>query len=232
MGQVSQSDQVGKIIVPGPEKSRRLFLRKSAAMAVMGTTAAMLLRVTPARADDGRHKYNKQGVNFDSIRQHENDHVDFLVNALGSDARPMPTFQNLKQKNIIDFVMVSQALENTGVGAYLGAAPAIKDRDYLAAAGTIAFIEARHAGYLNVLVEDPITGSIIDLTSDNSFETPLTPDQVAGYAGPFVADLNGGPPLTYSETRSDDNDIAILNFALALEYLESEFYNINVPKFF
>ena len=28
------------------------------------------------------------------------------------------------------------------------------------------------------------------------------------------------------------NDIAILNFALALELLELDFYNINVPKFF
>ena len=163
----------------------------------MGTTAAVLLstaskaRGNEARQED-RERYFDQGTNFDSIRTHENDHVDFLVSALGSDARPMPTFQNLKQKTIIDFVAVSQALENTGVGAYLGAVPSIKSKAYLAAAGTIAFIEARHAGFLNVLVEDPITGSIIDLTSDNSFETPLTPDQVADGAGPFVASLNGG----------------------------------------
>jgi Ferritin-like domain len=232
MENMSQMGQVGKIIVPGSVNSRRLFLRKSAAMAVMGTAAAVLLKAAPARAGDGKHKYNEQGVNFDSIRAHENDHVNFLASALGSDARPEPTFQGLEQKNIIDFVMIAQALENTGVGAYLGAAPAIKSRDYLAAAGTIAFIEARHAGYLNVLVEDPITGSILDLTADNSFETPLTPDQVVGYAGPFIADLNGGPPVDYSEKRSADNDIAILNFALALEYLEASFYNINVPKFF
>jgi hypothetical protein len=53
-------------------------------------------------------------------------------------------------------------------------------------------------------------------------ENEKLPAQVVSLAGKFVASLNGGPPLTYDRTPSDQNDIAILNFALALEYLESD----------
>lgn len=45
---------------------------------------------------------------------------------------------------------------------------------------------------------------------------------------PFVASLNGGPDP--SGTLSSDTDI--LNVALLLEFLEAEFYNTNVPKFY
>ena len=144
----------------------------------------------------------------------------------------MPTFQDLEQKRIEEFFQLARVLENTGVGAYSGAAPYIDSMDYLAAALSIATIEARHAGYLNTFLLDPITAPASDATADPSFEAPLTDTEVDAGAGPFIANLNGVPPVTYSTTPSPDNDIAILNFALALEYLEAEFYNLNVPKFF
>lgn len=164
------------------------------------------------------------------VQRHENDHVAALVSALGGSARPKPTFQNLQTGNLSQFLVLSRTLENTGVGAYLGATPAIADPSYLAAAASIALIEARHAGLLNSLTSRPMTENV--LGSELSFERALTVQEVVGLAGPFIADLNGGPPLDFSNVRSAANDIAILNFALALEYLEAEFYNINVPRYY
>ena len=213
---------------------RRRFIRSlavtgagGAALALAPTTVEGAWKAgKPSRGEIQRDLREIQR-HFRDIQRHENDHVDFLVAALGASARPKPTFQNLAQPDLYAFFEVSQALENTGCGAYLGAAPFILNRAFLAAAGSIALIEGRHAGWVNTLVNDPITVNVFG--QEQSFETPLTPDQVVSLAGPFVASLNGGPPLAYSETPSAANDVAILNFALALEYLEAEFYNINVP---
>ena len=210
--------------------SRRLFLRGSAALTLAGASAAMF---------GGHRVANGAPIavygprkDFESIQTHENDHVAFLVQALGADARPQPTFQNLEQKRIAEFYQLARVFENTGVGAYIGAAPFIDSMDYLSAALTIATVEARHSGFINTYLLDPITAPASDDQSDPSFDTPLTADEVATAVGPFISSLNGGPAITYSETPSADNDIAILNFALALEYLEADFYNLNVPRFF
>ena len=165
--------------------------------------------------------------NFQEIQNDEDVHVATIVKILGANARPMPTFQNLEASTYHQFAVMSQAFENTGVGAYLGALPYIFDTtDYLQPAASIALVEAYHSGYLNTLLNDPI------VPSSANFAQALTIDEVVAAATPYIASLNGGPPATFSTTPSAANDIAILNFALILEYLEKTFYDTNVPKFY
>ena len=208
---------------------RRGFIRGTSAL--LGSAAAgaavMLGSSDEAIANHPIHRHLLQQLKL--VQRHENAHVTFLKGALGAAARPKPTFRNLQQPNLTAFLDTSRALENTGVGAYLGAAPAIQDPAYLAAAGSIALIEARHAGYFNAVQARPMTENLFGQELD--FERAFTIDEVVTSASPFIASLNGGPALTFSSTRSASNDIAILNFALALEYLEADFYNINVPRF-
>jgi len=163
---------------------------------------------------------------FADIRLHENDHVALLKKILGSNARPKPKFKNLKPANFNAFVTLSRALENVGCGAYLAATPAISSKSVLATAASIALMEARHAGFLNVFSGVDVSRNALNDTT--AFERPLTLKQVVNAASPYIASLNGGPPASFTA----GNDTSILNFALLLEYLEAEYYNINVPLYF
>jgi hypothetical protein len=76
------------------------------------------------------------------------------------------------------FLATAQALENTGVRAFDGAAGALTSGDLVTAAGTIVAVEARHAAYLNLL-----NGR---LPFPAPFEQPATRAEVLKIAAPFI----------------------------------------------
>lgn len=193
--------------------------RSAAAPSVARTSR--LASTGAATSRQGLGSLAQSGPQFVEIQSDENAHVSFLQQALGSKARPKPSFQNLTAPDMQTFAKYSRTFENVGVGAYLMAAPAISSKDYLKAAGSILTIEARHAGFLDVL-----TGTAI--SPNGAFDKPMSQADIVSAVTPFVASLNGGP--NPGGTLANDTDI--LNFALLLEFLEAAFYNINVPKFF
>ena len=221
---------------PGGPTSRRGFLGRTAAAsaAVTGAMVAGAGRAfgagpTALATSSNGLPETTPGANrvyFNEIRNDENSHVSYIASTLGSAARPKPTFQNLTAPNLKTFVSMSAAFENTGAGAYVGAAPSINGVVYLSAATRIALIEGRHASWLQTLVFQTLAPGPV------AFETPLTQQEVVSRILPYIASLNGGPPAGFDLARSDANDVNIFNFALILEYLEAEFYNINVPRFF
>ena len=83
------------------------------------------------------------------VSGHENAHVAFLKNALGSAAVKQPKFDfKGTTTDMAKFKATAQVLEDTGVAAYLGQVGHIKSKKILGAAGSILPIEARHAGWI------------------------------------------------------------------------------------
>jgi len=163
---------------------------------------------------------------FKEIRANENYHLQTLLQALGPNARPRPTFQNVVANNPYQLAFLGASFCNTGAGAYLGSGPYIFDKTNLIVGSSFGQVEAYQSGWLNSVLNGPI------VPGNLPYSLALPPQVVAQRIAPYLVSLNGGPPATYDTTPSPDNDIAILNFALILEYLENELYNTYVPRFY
>jgi hypothetical protein len=215
-------------------ESRRSFLQRSAMIAAPAAIA--VAGVAPTARAAGTSTYpslfpGQNGRNFSEIRDDENAHVAFLQNALGANAYSMPQFQSLviPANNVNLFVGTSAAFENTGVGAYLAAAPLLTTTGLTQAAGILA-VEAYHSGYLNTLINQPIV--LNRATIAQPFPISAVIQNISPYlAFPQVATALASD-INTSGTQSAQNDIAIFRFALLLEYLEASYYNLNVKTFF
>jgi Ferritin-like domain len=116
-----------------------------------------------------------------SFGDEEAEHVAALTQAItaaGGKPAKKPTFV-FPVSNAASFLKLAYVLENTGVGAYNGAGPSLMNKQYLAAAGSIVQVEARHAASIALL-----TGSMI--TPDGAFDKPLSKSQVLAKAGPLI----------------------------------------------
>ena len=116
-----------------------------------------------------------------SFGDEEAEHVAALTKAItSSGGKPVkkPTFV-FPVSNQASFLKLAYLLENTGVGAYNGAGPALTNKMLLAAAGSIVQIEARHAASIGLLTN-------MSVTPNGAFDKPLTMAQVLAKAGPLI----------------------------------------------
>jgi Ferritin-like domain len=137
-----------------------------------------------------------------ALRVTEIAHVVLLREALGSAAAKKPAINldalGYGYANVNSFLKLARQFEDVGVSAYLGAAPLIESKAYLAAAGAILSTEAQHSGSLRFacimngvsspavdkLDIPPTSGHFYDVTSQ-ALSIPRTPAEVLNivYAG-------------------------------------------------
>jgi rubrerythrin len=114
------------------------------------------------------------------IGDHEKQHVDALTGAIKK-AGGKPVMAPKVAFPLTDeasFLKLAETFEDTGVSAYDGAAPMISSTEILAAAGSIAQVEARHAAAIRLLKGDSPTRG--------AFEPTLKKNQVLKAVMPFI----------------------------------------------
>ena len=116
----------------------------------------------------------------DLIASDEQQHVEALtatVKQLGGKPVAEPKV-DFAYSDTAGFLKLAQTFEDTGVSAYNGAAPMIKSKEVLAAAGGIVQVEARHAAAIRLQnKEEP---------APEAFDPPLDEQQVLKAVEPFI----------------------------------------------
>jgi Ferritin-like domain len=126
---------------------------------------------------------------FIEIRDHERAHVDFFKKALGDHAIPSieVDFSTVNFDRRLTVLNAADSFENLGVAAFNGAGPLLVNADYLAAAGTIVSVEARHAAMIAVLLHGPSSASAgKGHVSSQGLDSTMPPSKVLAQAKSFI----------------------------------------------
>lgn len=136
-----------------------------------------------ARAKDVPGLSRKTRALARELGGHEAEHVEALIDLigrLGGDPDPAPTLRlDDALRSEAAFLRAAQQLEDTGVGAYNGAAPLLLEPAVLAIAGAIVQVEARHAAAIRELRGED--------AAPQAFDAPLGVAAVRRNVMPFVS---------------------------------------------
>ena len=123
------------------------------------------------------------------IMDHEVEHRDFLKKALGDKAIPdlEVDFSAVDFTSRDSVLKTAMTFEDLGVGAYNGAGKLIENVDYLAAAGTIVSVEARHAAAIRDLLNpNSVSFAGDDVVDEKGLDVAYEPAEVLPLADPFI----------------------------------------------
>ena len=129
-------------------------------------------------------------ANLRIIKGHEVAHREFLRKALGPNRIPdlKPNFNAVDFNSRKSVLTTASTFEDLGVSAYNGGGAAISNPQYLAAAGSIVSVEARHAATLRILLYGlgpAFAGD--DVVDSAGLDVSRPPSQVLPLAAPFIA---------------------------------------------
>jgi hypothetical protein len=226
--QPAKSDQIAA--------TRRSFLTRAAGVSALVVPAVTLFTSRKARAASKPKKLT--GLSAELITEIMNDelqHVPIIQNLLDDADNPLPIpirqpphfdLARLRQPNLQSFLETAAGFENTGSGLYHGALLNIQQtQEYFPTAAGLAAVEARHASWLNSLLNESLVPNFAPV------EAPISQGITLARVAEFVTDHRSTFPSFDTTTVSDANNFFILDFVLFLEYIESTFYAINVPRF-
>lgn len=121
------------------------------------------------------------------IRDHEIAHREFFKAAIGDSAIMglELDFSSIDFGSRDSVLATAKAFEDLGVSAYNGAGRLIEDVAYLALAGKIVSVEARHAALIRDLISN---GSFADSTviDGNGLDTSRSPGEVLDIASMYI----------------------------------------------
>ena len=220
---------------PEPVPSRRSFLTRAAGASAVALPALALLNSSKANAGSPKRLTGLTAHLLQEIMNDEAAHVRVVQNLLNDPDNPLPVpvrrpprldMAELTQPTLDDFLEAAAAFENTGSGLYHGALLNItQTQEYFPVAAGLAAVESRHAAWLNSLLGEALVPSFAPV------EAPISQSITLSRVAPFVTDPRSTFPSFDTGVVSDANNFFVLDFVLFLEYIESAFYAVNVPRF-